>query len=67
MRSESKDLGEAATTISHFSHRPIYTPRRFYILMRHTTPALPSEPVEPAEPISYVIKGRPAPWTNPEP
>ena len=27
----------------------------------------PSEPVEPAEPISYVIKGRSAPWANPEP
>ena len=45
----------------------IYTPRRFHIFMRRTTPVEPSEPVEPAEPISYVIKGRPAPWANPEP
>ena len=35
--------------------------------MRRTTPVEPSEPVEPAEPISYVIKGRSAPWANPEP
>jgi len=34
--------------------------------MRRTTPVEPSEPVEPAEPISYVIKGRSAPWANPE-
>ena len=35
--------------------------------MRRTTPVEPSEPVEPAEPILYVIKGRSAPWANPEP
>ena len=28
----------------------IYTPRRFPMIMRRTTPAEPSEPVEPAEP-----------------
>ena len=45
----------------------IKTPRRFHIFMRRTTAVEPSEPVEPAEPISYVIKGRSAPWANPEP
>ena len=48
----------------------IKTPRRFHIFMRRTSavePSEPSEPVEPAEPISYVIKGRSAPWANPEP
>ena len=38
--------------------------------MRRTTPAAPSEPVEPVEPttpLSYAIKGRYTPWTNPEP
>ena len=34
--------------------------------MRRTTPSEPSEPVEPAEPLSHVIKGRRAPWSNPE-
>ena len=32
----------------------IYTPRRFYIFMRRTTPV---EPFEPAEPLSHAIKG----------
>ena len=51
----------------------IKTPRRFHIFMCRTSavepsePSEPSEPVEPAEPISYVIKGRSAPWANPEP
>ena len=45
----------------------IKTPRRFHILMRRTSAVEPSESVEPAEPISYVIKGRSAPWANPEP
>ena len=35
--------------------------------MRRTDPFEPSEPVEPAEPLSHVIKGRRAPWANPEP
>ena len=44
--------------------------------MRRTTPAAPSEPAEPVEPVepvepttplSYAIKGRHAPWANPEP
>ena len=35
--------------------------------MRRTTSFEPSEPVEPAEPLSHVIKGRRAPWANPEP
>ena len=43
------------------------SPRRFYIFMRRTTPALPSELVEPAEPLSHVIKGWHAPGANPEP
>ena len=38
----------------------IYTPRRFPMIMRRTTPAEPSEPVEPAEPLSHAIHGRPA-------
>ena len=45
----------------------IYTPRRFYILMRRTAPVEPSEPVEPAEPLSHAIKGRPVLQANPEP
>ena len=45
----------------------IYTLRRFYILMRRTAPALPIDLIEPAEPLSHAIKGRPAPWANPEP
>ena len=45
----------------------IYTPWRFYIFMRRTTPVEPSEPVEPAEPLSHVIKGWYAPGANPEP
>ena len=38
--------------------------------MRCTTPTAPSEPAEPVEPttpLSYAIKGRHAPWANPEP
>ena len=34
------------------------------IFMRRTTPV---EPLEPAEPLSHAIKGRYAPWANPEP
>lgn len=45
----------------------IYTPRRFLMIMRRTTPAEPSETVEPAEPLSHAIKGRHALWANPEP
>ena len=43
-----------------------YTPRRFHIFMRRTTPVEPSEPVEPAKPLSQTIKGRCAPWAHPE-
>ena len=35
----------------------IYTPRRFYIFMRRTTPVEPFEPIEPAESLSPTIKG----------
>ena len=35
----------------------MYTPRRFYIFMRRTTPA---EPIEPVEPLSQTIHERPA-------
>ena len=42
----------------------IYTPRRFPMIMRRTTPA---EPVEPAEPLSHAIKGRHVLWAKPEP
>ena len=35
--------------------------------MRRTAPALPIDLIEPAEPLSHAIKGRPAPWANPEP
>ena len=42
----------------------IYTPRRFPMIMRRTTPA---EPAESAEPLSHAIKGRHALWANPEP
>ena len=45
----------------------IYTPRRFPMIMRRTTPTEPSEPVEPAEPLSHAIKGRHALGANPEP
>lgn len=48
----------------------IYTPLRFPMIMRRTTPSEPSEPsepVEPAEPLSHAIKGRHALWANPEP
>ena len=34
--------------------------------MRRTFLAEPVEPTEPAEPLSYAIKGRPAPGANPE-
>ncbi len=40
-----------------------YTLRRFYSIMRRTTPF---EPVEPAEPLSYAIKGQHARGANPE-
>ena len=36
-------------------------------LMRRTAPVLPIDLIEPAEPLSHAIKGRPAPWANPEP
>ena len=45
----------------------IYTPRRFPMIMRRTTPAEPSEPAESAEPLSHAIKGRHALWAKPEP
>jgi len=41
----------------------IYTPRRFYMVMRRTNPF---EPLEPAEPLSHAIKGRSAPGANSE-
>ena len=36
----------------------IYTPRRFPMIMRRTTPTESSEPAEPAELLSHAIKGR---------
>lgn len=38
--------------------------RILLIVMRRT---FPFEPIEPAEPFPVVIKGRHAPWANPEP
>ena len=46
-----------------------YTLRRFYSIMRRTTPfepVEPTEPTEPAEPLSYAIKGQHARGANPE-
>lgn len=43
-----------------------YTLRRFYSIMRRTTPFEPVEPTEPAEPLSYAIKGQHARGANPE-
>ena len=44
----------------------MYILRRFYSIMRRTTPFEPVEPTEPAEPLLYAIKGQPARGTNPE-
>ena len=43
-----------------------YTLRRFYSIMRRTTPFEPVEPTEPAEPLSYAIKGQHARGASPE-
>ena len=43
-----------------------YTLRRFYSIMRRTTPFEPVEPTEPAEPLLYAIKGQHARGANPE-
>ncbi len=36
----------------------MYTPRRFHIFMRRTTPFEPLEPIDPAEPLSHTITGK---------
>ena len=45
----------------------MYTPRRFYIFMRRTTPFEPLEPIDPAEPLSHTITGQHASRATPEP
>ena len=51
---------------TELGHCPIYTPRHFIIFCAALPPFEPLEPIEPAEPLSHTIKGRYAPWTNPE-
>ncbi len=48
-----------------FEHRPIYTPRRFYVFMRRTT--IPNSSFLIRAELSNVIMGRHARGANPRP
>ena len=48
-----------------FEHRPIYTPRRFYVFMRRTT--IPHSSFLIRAKLSFIISGRSRPWANHEP